>query len=195
MVKIVYLEGCIGCGKSSCIRELRKRGFEAHEEDLEGFRFLEEFYEDPKRYAFALQISILASMMRQRNNALKSASDVVFLERSPKGSLAFILNSYRNGHLSQKEYATLMDMMEVTQQHSTSCTSHIFLDTKPRECFARMSRRSRSCEANVPLEYVETIYANTRGIFHLSPSVDGSLSCEDVVQRVLEVSEISEEIV
>ena len=62
----VVIEGNIGAGKTSLVELLSKRY--GGRSVLEGFAdnpFLPKFYEDPKRYAFAVEMSFLSDRYHQ----------------------------------------------------------------------------------------------------------------------------------
>lgn len=58
--KVIVLAGMIGAGKSSYTELIANElGTKAFYESIKDNRILEMFYEDPKRWAFALQINFL----------------------------------------------------------------------------------------------------------------------------------------
>lgn len=66
--KFIVVEGLIGVGKTSLVRLLEKEwGAKLILEPAETNPFLESFYEDPKEYAFPVQIFYLISRWRQQN--------------------------------------------------------------------------------------------------------------------------------
>ena len=55
--KIVSIDGNIGAGKSSTLKELKNLGYVVFPEDIYSWQpILNNFYSDPKRWAFTLQI-------------------------------------------------------------------------------------------------------------------------------------------
>lgn len=75
MKPLLWVEGIIGCGKTTFAREIGKRlNFQVIEEPVETNPYLEPFYKDPKTYAFGMQIYLL-----HRRYALQKAAALVSL--------------------------------------------------------------------------------------------------------------------
>ena len=66
-LRYIAVEGVIGVGKTSLVARLTQTlGAKAIYEEFEKNPFLEEFYEDPERYAFQTQLFFLMSRYKQQ---------------------------------------------------------------------------------------------------------------------------------
>ena len=78
---VIVLAGMIGAGKSTYTKLISDAlGSEAFYESVDDNRILEKFYEDPKRWAFSLQIYFLNTRFRSIKDALQHQNNV--LDRS-----------------------------------------------------------------------------------------------------------------
>lgn len=82
---IISLDGNIGAGKSSILKELKNIGYIIFPEDIDTWQpILDNFYNDPKRWSFTLQIAIINNLRDQYNqiNELLQTNSFVFIEKS-----------------------------------------------------------------------------------------------------------------
>lgn len=109
-MSVIVLAGMIGAGKSS-YTELLANSLEskAFYEEIQDNALLEKFYEDPKRWAFALQIYFLNTRFRSIKAALTDKHNV--LDRSIYEDALFTQINYENGNMSKAEMATYLDLL------------------------------------------------------------------------------------
>ena len=106
--KIVSIDGNIGAGKSSILKELKNLGYVVFLEDLEDSwqPILNNFYSNPKRWAFTLQITILNNLRDQYRqiNEMLLKNSIIFIERAPSSSKIFAEICKNAGHMTDKEF-------------------------------------------------------------------------------------------
>lgn len=155
---IVCIDGSIGVGKSSVLSELRSRGHVVYQEGVARWsHILQKFYENPKRWCFTLQMSILKDMHSQYMDILNSWGDskLVFIERCPISALVFIKNSKNLGYISEEELELYNSYSRILawEPHKT-----IHLTAPVDVCLSRIKQRSRKGENDIDLEYLKALH-------------------------------------
>lgn len=152
----IAIEGLIGSGKSTRAQHLcRRTGWQLLPEPVEGNDVLPLFYQDPKRFAFTLQIAMLHARFRHQQVAGFSFTPCV-LDRSLPGDRVFAALHTKYGNMTSVEWR----VYEACYRAMTSVQPPalmIFLDVKPEIAFARMQRRGRAMESGVTLEYLQDL--------------------------------------
>lgn len=112
-MSVIVLAGMIGAGKSTYTtlisNKLNSTAFYEHVDDNE---ILEKFYDDPKRWAFSLQIFFLNTRFKSIKEALVHRYNV--LDRSIYEDALFTRINYEQGNMSEAEmklYTELLDNM------------------------------------------------------------------------------------
>ena len=155
MVSIYCIDGNIGAGKSSVLTELKRRGYHVYQENLSSWGWcLTEYYKNPHRWSFTLQMAVLQSMAEQYTSIVNGNVPIVFIERSPEAGLLFTRNSFRNGTLTinELELCEKLYSMFRWERHIT-----IKLNTPIEQCFERIHRRGRECERDMTIEYISRL--------------------------------------
>ncbi|MGJ8731245.1 deoxynucleoside kinase [Listeria aquatica] len=108
---VIVLAGMIGAGKSSYTELIaRELGSIAFYESITDNRILEKFYDDPSRWAFALQIYFLNTRFRSIKAALRDENNV--LDRSIYEDALFTQINYEEGNISSPEMDTYLDLLD-----------------------------------------------------------------------------------
>jgi len=194
MPRLVCIEGNIAAGKSTCLAELRARGYTVYTEpiDTEWAPLFTLRKHDPARWSFAFQIQVLCTLERQRHTARTSIGpfkgDVIFFERSPKACLAFSRLAYAKGFVTDTELALLAEMCAFVD---SGADAYVYLNSSDPECHKRMQERSRAEEAGITLhDLALTRQAMEAERLHaLSVDADGSVDAS--VENVLRALGIS----
>ncbi|WP_207579238.1 deoxynucleoside kinase [Listeria marthii] len=109
--KVIVLAGMIGAGKSSYTELIANElGTKAFYESIKDNRILEMFYDDPKRWAFALQIYFLNTRFRSIKAALTDQNNV--LDRSIYEDALFTQINFEEGNISEPEMDTYLDLLD-----------------------------------------------------------------------------------
>ena len=108
---VIVLAGMIGAGKSTYTEMIAKElGSTPFYESVDDNRILEMFYDDPKRWAFALQIHFLNTRFRSIKDALKDRNNV--LDRSIYEDALFTKINYETGNMSDAEMDTYLSLLD-----------------------------------------------------------------------------------
>jgi len=167
--KVIEIEGNIGSGKTTLGNELMKfMNSESKTEDCLMFSekvhdtFLNAFYGNPKRYAFAFQMYMLTTRLYQIDEGFRQAREnkkLVLLDRGAVGDTLFALTSHS---LKSMDDQDLNIYQSVCKERLPSTLSSkvdvvVYLDVDPAECHRRMNLRNRDSEGGVPLSYLEIV--------------------------------------
>jgi deoxyadenosine/deoxycytidine kinase len=163
MKPLLWVEGIIGCGKTTFAYEVGKRlNFQVIEEPVVDNPYLEHFYKDPKTHATMMQIYLLfrryalqqmAALVSLGVNEFKGA----ILDRSLSGDRVFARLHRNEGNISQLDWETYEMCYNLMCHSLLPPTRLIFLDAQPITAYNRMKKRARSAEDGVPLEYLQKL--------------------------------------
>lgn len=179
---ICCIDGNIGAGKSTVLDEIENRGFYVFRENIEKWKWcLENFYRDPQRWAFTLQMAILNSSLDHIKQILNIDSPIVFVERSPVSALVFARVGLKRGYFSQDEMKLFEELNEKVGWYPDFV---MILDTPVDECFRRMRERNRKCEDNIDKTYLQDLETEYQKL-KKTHSLDYNGTKEDVANRIL----------
>lgn len=152
----VVIEGLIGAGKSTLTNHLCKElGWRMLAEPVEENPFLSKFYEDPKRWAFAMQAYMLQHRYKQQIVAAHSEVTCV-LDRSLPGDRVFAKLHHRYGNMHDLEWK-LYEEWYATMTAVRPPFLMVFLEVDPETAFARIQQRGRGIEAGIPIDYLRDL--------------------------------------
>jgi len=183
MVLICCIDGNIGAGKSTVLAELNRRGYRVFKEELTSWGWcLSNYYQDPKRWAFTLQMAILRSMANQYSAINADDAKVVFVERSPESGMIFTRNSWRHGNMTTDEMNIVGDFYKLF-----GWTPHITikLHTPVELCLARVMDRNRACEKSITINYLRDLdreYETLNAI-----RIDGTVSAVEIADTITDI--------
>lgn len=164
---VIVLAGMIGAGKSTYTTMISKElNSEAFYEAVEENPILEKFYDDPKRWAFSLQIFFLNTRFRSIKQALTHKHNV--LDRSIYEDALFTRINYEQGNMSEAEmvlYTDLLDNMmeEIAGMPKKGPDLLIYLRGSLDAHLERIAKRGRPYEQvdlhPELLEYYQTLHS------------------------------------
>jgi deoxyadenosine/deoxycytidine kinase len=173
-MRVLSLEGNIGSGKSTLLRALAQQGLRVSQEPVDewsapslpdGRGMLQAFYDDKKKNAFAFQMYVLDSRVRQVMDILAAQAshpaDAVVTERclaSDSGIFAAML--HRSGNLSDVERVSyesaVATMRRLTAEAEPAAV--VYLRTSPDVCARRVAARARDGESSVDVAYLSSLH-------------------------------------
>jgi len=123
-------------------------------------KLLGDFYKDPARWGFAFQMYALNERFRQHTYAaeLVSRGKHVLQDRSIYADGCFGTTVYEDGNMTEDEWAIYAETFGSLKRFLRYPDVIVYLRTEPKVCHDRMTRRSRTEEAGVPLSYLERIH-------------------------------------
>lgn len=147
---LIVLAGTIGAGKSSLAAALGEHlGTEVFYEAVDNNPVLDLYYQDPKKYAFLLQIFFLNKRFKSIKEAYKEDNNI--LDRSIFEDELFLKLNYKNGNVTKTEleiYQELLGNMleELEGMPKKRPDLLIYIDVSFEKMLERIEKRGRSFE-------------------------------------------------
>jgi deoxyadenosine/deoxycytidine kinase len=167
-LKIISIEGNIGSGKSTLVEGLRQK-YMSHGEicflqepvdewecirDANGQTVLEKYYGNQERYAFSFQMMAYISRLSQLRNAIKQGYRTIITERCVHtDKMVFAQMLYDDKKIEEVEYQIYNKWFDefiddIPEFH------YVYVKTTPDVAHARVNKRSRQGEGNIPIDYL-----------------------------------------
>ena len=157
MRNLYYLavEGPIGVGKTSLVKLLGKKlGAKMVLEEYENNPFLEEFYNDPERFAFQTQLFFLMSRYRQQQDLRQVdmfhnllITDYMFVKDRLFASL----------NLDDKELSLYDTVANLLERNVLKPDVVIYLQADTQTLMHNIANRGRKFETNMSFEYLDAL--------------------------------------
>lgn len=155
---LIAISGLIGAGKSTLVSNLSGEKFF---EPVESNPYLDDYYKNPERWCFPMQMHLLHERYRMIRAAhsvqLYSGRDAI-MDRSIYEDFCFAKLGYEDGYMSQREFETYC------KAHEDYCNDLIpfpdlviHLDAEIDTLVKHIAERSRECEANMMRGYLEKL--------------------------------------
>ena len=163
---IVSIMGLIGSGKSSLTKALcEKYNYvkfmepTSKSEGADDNPYLDDYYKDPSRWAFTMQVHLLWERYKQFQEAHYRSlrGEDCILDSSYYADFAFAIVQHEDGYFTEKEFNTYVKMHEAIQPSLIYPDVIIYLDLSPEDTLERIKKRSRDCEDGIPVEYLSSL--------------------------------------
>lgn len=147
---MIVLAGTIGAGKSSLAKALGEHlGTDVYYEAVDNNPVLDLYYQDPKKYAFLLQIYFLNKRFESIKMAYTQENNV--LDRSIFEDELFLTLNYKNGNVTKTEleiYQNLLSNMleEMEGMAKKRPDLLVYIDVSFETMLSRIAQRGRSFE-------------------------------------------------
>src|SRR5690348_8627788 len=159
---LVGVEGLIGVGKTTGIREVCKRfGFHAVFEPVETNPWIKLFYGDPTTYAEVTQAWMFKHRVHDFVHALRSGPDnttLFFFDRHWPHDGAFVVANTEAGNIGDVFYAAYFALVDMLVNGGLPLPHlALFFNVTPEECLRRVLARGRKMEEGIPVEYQQKL--------------------------------------
>ena len=162
------VEGNIGVGKSTFLTLVKQNlpEIEIHVEpkdnwtnQIYGQSLLENFYKDPKRWAYTLETLAMICRSRDHIKEQNTNNQKTIMERSIySGHYCFSINGYHSGYFTQIEWEIYNKWVDFLLNYKCQPPhGFIYLRAEPQICFERIKKRNRISEKKLTLAYVKQI--------------------------------------
>jgi len=164
---LIVLAGTIGAGKSSLAKALGAHlNTEVFYEAVDNNPVLDLYYQDPKKYAFLLQIYFLNKRFESIKLAYQQDNNV--LDRSIFEDELFLTLNYKNGNVTKTEldiYKELLANMleELEGMPKKRPDLLVYIDVSFETMLARIEQRGRSFEQIDAQEGLKAYYHQVHG--------------------------------
>src|SRR6188508_130081 len=152
----ITIEGNIGAGKTT-LSHLLSRHFNARLilEEFADNPFLPKFYENPKLYAFPLELFFMAERYKQLKDLLQQKD--MFQSITISDYLFTKCLLFAKVNLSEEEFRLYQRLFEIIHQQLIQPDLLIYLHAPVSKLQANIKKRNRSYEQKIPDEYLFNI--------------------------------------
>jgi len=151
----IAIEGLIGAGKTTLARRLAAdRGGRLVLEEFDDNPFLPRFYEEPQRYAFAVELSFLA----QRYHQLKRITEQELFRPSTVADYSLGKSLvFASVTLPADEFSLFMDLYTIMYGDLPKPDLIVYLHMNMERVRGRILARGRSYEQQISADYLEDL--------------------------------------
>lgn len=154
----IGIAGPIGVGKSTLTRDLAAHlGFKAYFEPVESNPYLEDFYEDMKRWGFTMQMHLLARRFAQHQELVWQRDSAV-QDRTIYEDTVFARLLHEGGFIDDRDYETYLDHFHVMLRYLVYPDIIVYLRCTPEVAARRIRARAREAEREIPMTYLEELH-------------------------------------
>lgn len=149
----IVIEGCIGAGKTTLTKKLSEKYQCANIlENFEENPYLENFYKDPKRHAFPLELYFMAERYEQQKeifNKINLFDEVLFADYAFFKSLIFA-----NITLNEDEVRLFKMLFNIMHPNIKKPDLIVYLYNSIDKLFENITKRGRTFEQSIPEDYL-----------------------------------------
>ena len=154
----IGIAGMIGAGKSTLATSLAQHlGIKAYYEPVENNEYLEDYYNDMKKYSFAMQVYLLTRRFQQHQERIWRGESAV-QDRTIYEDSVFAAMLAESGLMDERDYRTYVQLFRYMSNFMCKPNVIVYLDVKPERSLERIKMRSRNCEATVSLDFLKNLY-------------------------------------
>lgn len=151
----IAIAGNIGSGKTTLTRLLSKHyKWEAHYEDVDTNPYLNNFYEDMRRWSFNLQIYFLNSRFRQIVEIRKSNKTVIQDRTIYEDAKIFAPNLHAMGLMSGRDFDNYSSLFELMSSFLQPPDLLIYLNATVPKLVSQIQKRGRDYENTIRIDYL-----------------------------------------
>ena len=154
----IAVAGNIGSGKSTLTRMLaRHYKWEPRFESVDNNPYLEDYYNDIRRWSFNLEVYFLKERFRDLIAIQQSDHDIIQDRTIFEGVYVFMQNNKAMGNLSDRDYETYMELFEQMMTVVRYPDLMIYLRASVPHLVGNIQKRGREYEQTMKLEYLENL--------------------------------------
>ena len=154
----IAVAGNIGSGKTTLTTMLAKHyGWTPKFEAVAHNPYLEDYYNDIHRWAFALEVYFLKERFRDILEIAHSEGTVIQDRSIFEGVYVFTANNQAMGNMSDTDYQTYMELFESMMQVVRYPDLMIYLRASVPHLVGNIQKRGREYEQTMKLEYLENL--------------------------------------
>lgn len=153
---LVGIAGNIGVGKTTLTKHLAERlNWKAFFESVIDNPFLDDFYNDMKRWSFNLQIYFLAHRFRTQREIYNLAYPAIQDRTIYEDVEIFAKSLYEQGYMNERDYQTYRELFDNMVYFLPKPDLIIYLKASIKTLLARIKQRGRDYERAIPPDYLE----------------------------------------
>jgi deoxyguanosine kinase len=152
----IVIEGNIGAGKTSLATKLAT-DWNGHliPEEFADNSFLKNFYKEPERYAFALEMSFLATRYKQLSDEFNKMYDknLIISDYHIEKSLLFA-----SVNLPKDELKLYKSLFSIIKPMLKKPDLLVYLDNSPAHSMSNIRARNRDFEQEISADYLQSLH-------------------------------------
>lgn len=158
-IKHIAVSGNIGSGKTTLAEKLSKHyGWHPLYESVDRNPYLEDFYQDMRRWAFNLQVYFLNSRFRQITEIQTSPNLTTIQDRTIyEDAYIFAASLYKSGYISERDYAIYLDIFHSMVAFVDPPDLLIYLRADVPKLVAQIQKRGRPYEDAITIDYLKNL--------------------------------------
>lgn len=128
------------------------------------------FYNDPKKYAFALQVHLAtfcqANLAKAHHKSNQNGT-ICIVDRCLWGNAVFAAMHASSENMSMTEWEAYMSILSKGKYYT--CGHVVYLDCDPEKCLERVLKRARKSEKPIDISYLKALerYYTTEMLLHV----------------------------
>ena len=119
--------------------------------------YLDDYYRDIRRWSFALEVYFLKERLRDLLRISRAEGTIIQDRSIFEGVYVFTANNHAMGNLSDRDFATYMELFEQMLKLARLPELMIYLRASVPHLVANIQRRGRDYEQQMPLDYLENL--------------------------------------
>jgi deoxyadenosine kinase len=162
----IAISGLIGAGKTTLATALAKElELPVYYEPVIDNVYLEDFYQDMKKYSFALQVYLLNKRFAQQQQIIWNGNGGV-QDRSIYEDSVFARMLRNSGLMEQRDYETYISLFNHMSNFMKKPNVIVHLVVSPEESLRRIKMRNRGCETTISIEYLTSLHQAYEEFLH-----------------------------
>lgn len=156
--KYIAVAGNIGAGKSSLTGLLAKHyNWQAFYESVDDNPYLQDFYEDMRRWSFNLQIYFLSSRFRHQKEMLNDDINLIQDRTIYEDVEIFAKNLHQMNLMSDRDFANYEALFHEMSHYLRPPDLLIYLRAQVPTLVRQIQQRGRDYENTIRIEYLERL--------------------------------------
>lgn len=155
----VSIAGNIGVGKSTLTTLLGEVfNWQMFFEPVINNPYLEDYYQDMKRWSFHLQVYFLSQRFEVQKRILDKPASAVQDRTIYEDVEIFAPVLHRRGCMDNRDYENYREVFRNMASFLTPPDLIIYLHAKPKTVLQRINSRGRNCESDIPLDFLQDLH-------------------------------------
>ena len=151
----IAIAGNIGSGKTTLTELLAQHyHWEPMYEQVTFNPYLDDYYKDIQRWSFPMEVFFLKERFRDILEMQKEAKDTIQDRSIYEGVYVFTRNNYEQGNLSERDYATYMELFDRISGIAGYPDLMLYLRASVPHLVSNIQKRGRDYEQQIPLDYL-----------------------------------------
>jgi deoxyadenosine/deoxycytidine kinase len=152
---LIAIAGNIGVGKTTLAERLSEKfGWEVHYESVINNPYLDNFYNDMKRWSFNLQIYFLSHRFRTLQSISNSQKSAVQDRTIYEDVEIFAKSLFEQGYMTERDYKTYRDLFYDMEPYIPGPNIIIYLKASTSTLLDRIRKRGRGFEKTISEAYI-----------------------------------------